>query len=385
MKKQLLKVVALALTAAMLFTGCGLSGSNEPAPAPAPENNQATEEKTEEQAPAPTEVKVGLEQNVYEIPDYTNSDAKVVRLSVSMGAADYGTSASGVMFKTFVDKLEEVSGGAMVAQVFPANQLAGTTDDIVNGLMTGAFEMSEVGQANWGDYTTAFTPMNVPFLYSSDAMAYEVMSGEFGESMFKQFNEDTGLRAAGFMYLGMRCLSNNGKDITSPADLKGLKLRVQNDPTQLKLFEELGASTMTVPFSELFTALQQKLCDGQDNPIITFVSKKFYEVQGNLTLLNHLPNISIFVCSDDWYQSLSDEEKGWVDEAAAAATQGCYDTLVATQDILLQQLKDYGISVTELTDEQYAEFANSVSETWALCKDTLGDEAWDKLMAAVGR
>ena len=174
---------------------------------------------------------------------------KVVRLSVSMSASDYGVSASGVMFKTFVDRLEELSGGKMVAQVFPASQLASTTDDIVNGLVTGAFEMSEVGQANWGDYTTAFTPLNVPFLYSSNETVYEIMNGEIGDSMRQQLLDDTGLRAVGFLHLGMRTITNNQKEIHSPADLKGMKLRVQSDPTQIAAFEELGCSVIHAAFS----------------------------------------------------------------------------------------------------------------------------------------
>lgn len=144
MKKKLAKAIALAMAMTLLCSSCGL-GSSPVA------DNSGSNNSTD--PVASTNVKVGLEQNVHEIPDYSNigSDVKVLRLTVSMGASDYGTSASGMMFKTFVDTLEEVSGGKMVAQVYPSNQLASTTDDIVNGLVTGAFEMSEVGCANWGD------------------------------------------------------------------------------------------------------------------------------------------------------------------------------------------------------------------------------------------
>ncbi|MCI9648834.1 TRAP transporter substrate-binding protein [Oscillibacter sp.] len=385
MKKNFTKIFALFLILAMLCTGCGLSGAPVDS-APDGGGTPATDGKEPaEPAGGDKDVTVGLARDVYEIPDYTNAapGTKVLRLSVSMGASDYGTSASGVMFKTFVDRIEELSGGAMVAQVYPANQLASTTDDIINGLLSGAFEMSEVGQANWGDYTTAFTPMNVPFMYSSNEVAYEVMSGETGDAMAAQLLADTGIRAEGFMYLGMRTITNNSKEIHSPADLKGLKIRVQSDPTQLSTFEELGASTMTVSFSELFTALQQKLCDGQDNPIISIVSRKFYEVQNYITMLNHLPNISMFVMSDAYYQSLSAEEQAWVDQAAQDATEACYKTLMETEGVLIDQLIQYGINVTYLTDEEYDAFADAVPNTWAMCQKTMGDDAWNSLLAAV--
>lgn len=384
MSKKFTKIVALFLILAMLCTGCGLSGApadsgaSDPAAVDDPQVNTDSGDGS-------AEVKVGLEQNVYEIPDYTNAGpgVKVLRLSVSMGAGDYGTSASGVMFKTFVDRIEELSGGKMLAQVYPASQLASTTDDIVNGILTGAFEMAEVGTGNWGDYTSAFTPMNTPFLYASDAVCYEVMSGEMGQIMNGQMLADTGIRAEGFMYLGMRTITNNTREIHSPADLRGLKIRVQSDPTQLALFEELGASTMTVSFSELFTALQQKLCDGQDNPIISVVSRKFYEVQNYITMLNHLPNISIFVMSDAYYQSLSAEEQAWVDQAAQDATEACYNTLVETQEILKEQLIAYGINITDLTAEEYQVFTESVPNTTAMCEEAIGAENWSKLMSAI--
>lgn len=384
MSKKFTKIVALFLILAMLCTGCGLSGApadsgaSDPAAVDDPQANTDSGDGS-------AEVKVGLEQNVYEIPDYTNAGpgVKVLRLSVSMGAGDYGTSASGVMFKTFVDRIEELSGGKMLAQVYPASQLASTTDDIVNGILTGAFEMAEVGTGNWGDYTSAFTPMNTPFLYASDAVCYEVMSGEMGQIMNGQMLADTGIRAEGFMYLGMRTITNNTREIHSPADLRGLKIRVQSDPTQLALFEELGASTMTVSFSELFTALQQKLCDGQDNPIISVVSRKFYEVQNYITMLNHLPNISIFVMSDAYYQSLSAEEQAWVDQAAQDATEACYNTLVETQEILKEQLIAYGINITDLTAEEYQVFTESVPNTTAMCEEAIGAENWSKLMSAI--
>lgn len=386
MSKKVTKIFALFLILAMLCTGCGLSGAPADSGTSAPAATDGAQSGTDATPSSNnTEVKVGLEQNVYEIPDYTNAgpDVKVLRLSVSMGAGDYGTSASGVMFKTFVDRIEELSGGKMAAQVYPANQLASTTDDIINGILTGAFEMAEVGTGNWGDYTKAFTPMNTPFLYSSDAVCYDVMSGEMGQIMNAQLLADTGIRAEGFMYLGMRTITNKSREIHSPADLKGLKIRVQSDPTQLALFEELGASTMTVSFSELFTALQQKLCDGQDNPIISVVSKKFYEVQNYITMLNHLPNISIFIMSDAYYQSLSAEEQAWVDQAAQEATEACYNTLVETQEILKGQLIAYGINITDLTAEEYQGFVASVPNTTAMCEQAIGAENWGKLMSAI--
>lgn len=377
--KNLTKVFTAALALVMTCTACGLSG-NKPA------SSSANASASAAASGASSEVTVGLERNVCSIPDYSTAgpDVKVLRLSVSMNEGDYGVSASGIMVKTFVDRIAELSGGKIVAQVYPGSQLAGTTDDIINGLNTGAFEMSETGTGNWGDYTTAFAPMNVPFLFSNDEVAYKVMTGDIGQEMFDKLQADTGMHPVGFMYLGMRTLTNNKKEVHTPADLKGMKIRVQSDPIQLATFEALGASTMTVSFSELFTGLQQGLCDGQDNPVITNVSRKFYEVQKYMTLLNHLPNVSVFYMSDLCWSQLTEEERGWVKQAGQEASEASYKTCIESVDTLVQQLKDYGIDVTELTDDERQQFVDAVSgSVWDQCKQTMGEDMWNRLQNAV--
>ena len=384
MKQKLAKIFALFMATTMLCTSCGL-GSGAPA-ASGDSSNDSTSGDTNTAASGDKEVTVGLAKNVYEIPDYTNNPpegARVLRMSVSMGAADYGVNASGVMFKTFADRLKELSGDKMVVQIYPANQLASTTDDIVNGLITNAFEFSEVGVGNWGDYTDAFTMCNVPFLYADDEIAYKVMDSEVGDEAREKFRQDTGLYAPAFCYFGMRTLTNNTREIHTPADLKGLKIRMQNDPMQISMMEDMGASTMTVSFSELFTALQQKLCDGQDNPIVSVVSKKFYEVQHYLTLLNHVPNISMMITSDAFYQSLTDEERGWIDQAAVEAQEACFKANAEATETLLGQLAEYGIDITELTDEEHQQFVDATANTRAKCEEKMGAEKWAALMDAV--
>lgn len=380
---KMTKVLALLLAVILIMscTACGLSGA--PAATATAEPNASAPAGT---AAASSDATVGLQSNVYSIPDYSTvgSDVKVLRVSVSMNEADYGVSASGVMVKTFVDRLAELSGGKLVAQVYPGSQLAGTTDDILNGMSTGAFEMSEVGIGNWGDYTTAYAPMNVPFLFSSDDVAYKIMTGDIGQKMFDQFEQDTSMHAVGFMDLGMRTITNNTKEIHTPADLKGLKIRVQSDPIQMATFEALGASTMNVSFSELFTSLQQGLCDGQDNPVITNVSRKFYECQKYMTLLNHMPNFSIFFVSDLCWNQLTAEQQGWIAQAGQEASEASYNTCVASVDTLVGQLKTYGIDVTELTADERQQFVDAVSgNVWNQCKQTMGDDIWNALQSAV--
>ena len=374
MKKKTISVLLVLAMVLTLLAGCGLSN-----------NSSSSSSSTPANEPAKEEVTVGLERNVYAIPNYSDagSDVRVIRLSVSMNEADYGVNPTGAMVKTFVDKVEELSGGKIVVQVYPGNQLAGTTDDIINGLNTGAFEMAEVGAGNWGDYTTAFAPLNVPFLLENDEIAYKFASGEIGDIMFENFTADTNMHPVGFMYMGMRTITNNSKEIHSPADVKGLKIRTQSDPIQRETFEAIGANTMTVSFSELFTALQQGMCDGQDNPISLIVSRKFYEVQKYVTMLNHMPNISIVFTSDLLWKDLTEQERGWLVEAGKAGTKAGYETCVATTDLFIEQLTAYGLTITELTSAEHQAFVDCVGGVWDKCKATIGDDLWAKVQAAI--
>lgn len=379
MKKQFAKAMALSLALVLLCSACGLGAANAtPTPA-ATDAGSGTPTAT----PA-AEGTIGLEKNVYSIPDYTNSSAKVIRVSCSLTEADYGITPPGVLFKTFVDRVEELSGGKIVVQIYPGNQLASSTDDIMNGLTSGAFEMAEISVASWGDYTTTFAPMNVPFLFQDNAVAHEILSGEFGDIMSEQLYNDTTMHLAGYMYLGMRTLTNNQKEIHTPADLAGLKVRVQSDPIQVATFDALGASVVSVSFSELFTALQQKLCDGQDNPVHTTISKKFYEVQPYMTLLNHVPSVSAFIMSDLSWNNLSEEEQGWITQAGQEASEASFEACESQIDLLEQQLVDYGgVTVTKLTAEERAQFVSKMDGVWKTCEDTMGTERWNQLQDAV--
>lgn len=381
MKKYFVKALVLTLAFALLCTGCGLgTGSATPAPTAAPGPAASTAPSA-----APTaEEAIGLEKNVYGITDYTGSTAKVLRVSCSLTEADYGVTPPGVLFKTFADRVEELSGGKIVVQIYPGNQLASSTDDIMNGLTSGAFEMAEVSVASWGDYTTTFAPLNVPFLFQNNAVAHEILCGEFGGTMAEQLLNDTTMHLTGYMYLGMRTITNDQKEIHTPADLAGLKVRVQSDPIQIATFEALGASVVSVSFSELFTALQQKLCDAQDNPVHTTISKKFYEVQSYMTLLNHVPSVSAFVMSDMCWSGLTAEEQGWITEAGQEASEASYEACESQIDLLKQQLKDYGgVTVTELTAEERNQFVAKMDTVWKTCEETIGTANWNKLQDAV--
>ncbi|MEL7647665.1 MAG: DctP family TRAP transporter solute-binding subunit [Sedimentibacter sp.] len=387
MIKKFTKTIVIVLILSMLLTGCGggleYNNSSSPKPAQNVQGSSASNTGASNEKPSGTN-SVGLEKNVYEIPQYTPKEGvKIIRAAVSLNSADYGITPAGVLFKTLVDGIEEKSGGKILLQMYPADQLASSTDDKIGGLSSGAFELSEISAGGWGDYTSAFAALNVPFLYKNIEVAHEVIDGPFGEAMFKKLTEDCNVIPISVMELGMRHMTNSVKEINAPEDLKGIKIRVQSDPIQIAAFEALGGSIVSVPFAELFTALQQKLCEAQENPIHNIVSKKFYEIQPYLTLSEHGLTESLVIVSEKYWDTLSDEEKGWFQEIGREATEASRKACAEQTDLLVQQLRDYGITVTELSIEEKQAFMDKMSPVYDKAKEAMGAEAWDNLTKAI--
>jgi TRAP-type C4-dicarboxylate transport system substrate-binding protein len=150
-------------------------------------------------------------------------------------------------------------------------------------------------------------------------MAYNLVVGEPGKIMTEKCEADTGIKMLYYNLLGFRLISNSRNPIVKPEDLKGLKIRTQANPFHMALLEAFGASTTTMPFSELFTALQQKVVDGQENPIMNVRDSRFYEVQSYMTRTNHLYTFAGTGINADFYNSLEPSLRDIIDEAAATA------------------------------------------------------------------
>ncbi|MBS7526450.1 TRAP transporter substrate-binding protein [Fusibacter paucivorans] len=384
--KKMRYLLTVIMILSIVLSGCGGLGS-APSETQNSDNNESNASSSSSTEVSQTEeVRVGLDKNVYEIPQYTQQEGvRIARISTSLSAADYGVTPSGVLFKTMVDEIEARSGGKIVLQIYPANQLASGADQIISSLASGAFEISELSAGSWGDYTTAFAPLNIPFLYKNIDVVHAIIDGEIGDEMVQQVREDCNVVPIGFMELGMRQMTNSSREIHAPADLSDLKIRVQSDPIQIAAFEALGGSCVSVPFSELFTALQQKLCEAQENPIHNIVSKKFYEVQPYLTVSEHSPTESILVLSGVYWETLSDEEKTWFEEAGKMATDASRVACQLQTETLLNQVEDYGITVTTLTPEEKQVFVDQVMPVWDMAEEIMGQEKWNELLKAVDK
>jgi C4-dicarboxylate-binding protein DctP len=208
-----------------------------------------------------------------------------------------------ISLEYFKEIVEERSNGAIKVELYPAGQL-GTEKEMLEQVCSGVIQGMRGGQMDFVPKLLVFT---LPFLCETSEQVTRLMNSEFAKEICESSKKDgaliLGLGDAG----GFRQYSNNVRPIHTPADLKGLKMRSNGMDTIDKTFKALGASVVSVPYSDLYMALKTGVSDGQENPWVNIEGMKFYEVQKYFTVLNYQFHPDPFYVNLDWYESLPSE------------------------------------------------------------------------------
>ena len=279
---------------------------------------------------------------------------------------------------SFKKELEKLTDGRAKVEFYYGWTLARSTEAVVGGLQTGSFELSDWNLASFAEYSKAFLPLDVFYLLPSKAVAYEVVRGEVGRMMADRFKRETGIRVVMITDLGFRHITNSKRPITSPDDLKGLKIRTQSNPLHLEGFKAFGASPTPMAFAELFTALQQGVVDGQENPIFMTYIMKLYKVQKYLSLTGHLFSAGAFVMSEEFYKSLPGDIRAAIDKAAITAREAGIEEVAATEKAWLPKMEGE-IKVNALSNEQILAFQEIAKTQWPKMAKIIGEDYFNTI------
>jgi len=256
--------------------------------------------------------------------------------------------ATGAM-EVFKERVEEISGGEILIENFPAMQLGSPTenvDQVRSGAIFGVFTSIA--------YFTRSVPeleaVSLPFLFSDRDKAYEVMDGPVGELMSEKLLE-TGFVNLGYMELGFRHATNNVRPITTAADFDGLRIRLQPNQVHLDSFRALGANPQAMDVSELYSALQQGVLDGQENPYNIIYTRRFKEVQTHLSDSGHFFDFINVVANRRAFENLSEQEQGWIREAMREAELWQRQAARELDESFRQKLIDFGMVFTPVSPE----------------------------------
>lgn len=305
----------------------------------------------------------------------------VLRLShTTAETMEQGSHAWAVIFK---ETVESQTGGDVTVRILGANA-AGSEREQIEKAQAGINQITINSEILMPSFFPPARVLGIPFIFKSNAVAWEVLDGPFGKKFETAWKDATGLRMLGIFNAGFRSFFNGDHPVQTPADLEGLKIRTGENDAHIAMVRELGGSPVPISWSEVYTSLQQGVVDGMENPPGLAYAMKFHEHLEYLTLDRHLFSIHAAMISEASYQSLSDEQKAIVQEAAKTATAVARATVLLDERQALTDLEEAGIEIYDPKPEEYEQFRSlgrpAVEE---MVREEVGDEWVDSLMSAI--
>ncbi|MEG1771441.1 MAG: TRAP transporter substrate-binding protein [Comamonas sp.] len=283
-------------------------------------------------------------------------------------------SNQGRAVRLFAKEVEKATGGKMKVRGI-GNAALGSDMQMQQALIGGAQEMMVGSTATLVGVAPQMALWDTPFLINNTKEADALLDGPVGDKV-RATLEPKGIVGLVYWENGFRNLTNNKHPVTKLEDMNGIKLRVMQNNVFLDSFKALGANAVPLPFSELFTALETKAVDGQENPFNTVVSSKFYEVQKYLTVTNHVYSPWMVSVSKKWWDGLSKAEQTVLMDAAKKARDFERKDTRDEAAKALADLKTKGMQVNELSAAEAARMRDKLTQVNASVATTVGMDLW---------
>lgn len=352
MKKKHLIALGLALTMG-LMSGCS-SQTNTATNA----TSTPKEEKNAETSVATTDV----------TPDVTLIGAHI----------NSEESSFNVGMVAFADALKEVSGGKMVMEVHGNGELGGDETELVQKMATGTIDVVATSPSFLASVVPEMDLFSMPFLYQDIDHWKAVTTGEVGKSMAQILEDKSDFKITSYWMCGIRSIFST-KEIHNLNDLKGVKIRVHSSENVQAIWKALGAQPTSLAYNELYSGLQNKVIDAAENDLGNILLQKFYEAGPYIALSQHDIATRMCVISKSKYNSLTDEQKAWIDEAAEISQEKQWDYDLSLTETAQKEIEAKGGTFIEVEDiDKWIETATPVIQSVA---EKLGvSEQYQKLI-----
>jgi len=272
--------------------------------------------------------------------------------------------------EAFKEYVEKASNGRLVVDLYPNAQLGGERQ-MMEGMTLGTIEMAMLSPGIAAGFAPKFQVLDLPYLFKDREVAYKTLDGELSLVLNEQLISK-GVRLVCFAENGFRQITNNKKVIKTPADLKGVKIRVQPIPAHIELFKAFGANPTPIDFGELYTALLQKTVDAQENSITLIFSSKLYEVQKYLSMTDHVYAPSALFISEAFYKRLpADLQKIIMDGGKKFSAKSRANQQKAAVEVL-KELEGKGVEIYTLTDAEKKAFMDAAKPVYKQMEPVLG-------------
>jgi tripartite ATP-independent transporter DctP family solute receptor len=279
--------------------------------------------------------------------------------------------------------VREKSGGKMKIQSFWGGALGGDLQ-ATQSLRSGTQEMVVTSTSPLIGILPDLGVFDLPFLFANEKEADAILDGEFGKYISDKM-PSVGLVNLAYWENGFRNLTNSKKPVNRVEDMPGLKVRVMQNNVFLDTFKTMGANAVPMAFGEVFTALETKAIDGQENPFVTIDTSKFYEVQKYLSVTRHAYTPFMVLYSKPLWDKLSPAEQKVLQECAIAGRDEQRKVSRALNDKSLAALKERGMVVNEIAPAEQKRLRDAVKPVYEKHSTTIGKETVDRMNAALAK
>ena len=300
--------------------------------------------------------------------DYTMKVSHVVSASTPKGkAADF-----------LEKRIEELTAGRIDVQVFPNSQLYGDGEEI-KALAMNNVQLIMPSLSKFTSVAPQMQLFDLPFIFRDKDHLYKVMDGEVGDILKSKVNEKKQMIALDYWDAGFKHFSTNAKPIVLPVDAAGKKYRIQSSKVLEAQFKAIGGNPQVLPFSEVYSALQQGVVDGTENPLSNFYTKKFHEVQSSLTLSSHGYLGYLVVMNEQFWNKLPKDLQEKVTQAMKEATALERKESLEEDEKIMAELRKYAkdtnkLQIIELTADQKQQWQKVMSSVYPKFYDVIGED-----------
>ena len=260
----------------------------------------------------------------------------------------------------FQKALEKKSSGSLKVKIFPDGQL-GSERELLELLQIGSVAATKVSAATLSNFVPEYNVMGIPYLFRNKEHQFSVLEGSIGKSILEKGSKFW-LRGLCYYDAGSRSFYTSKKAIRTPQDLKGLKIRVQNNQMAINMVNTMGGDATPLAYGELYTAIQQGVVDGAENNPPSFVSSNHYEISKYYTLDEHSSVPDVLLIGTKYWDKLSVEQRVWVQEAADESAQAQKKFWRESVEESMKVAKDWGVEIIIPEKSLFAEKSKSVVE-----------------------
>ncbi len=281
----------------------------------------------------------------------------------------------------FKDIVESKSGGKIKVNLFPGGTL-GSDQANVSAMQGGTLEMVSMNSGILASQVKEFAIFDFPFMFPNEAIADAVVDGPFGQKMHARL-QDKGLVGLGYYELGFRQITNSKRPVNKVEDLERLILRVIPNQLNEAWAKPLGDNPTPLPFPEVYSALEQKAIEGQENPLTVINANKFFEVQKHVVISNHQYNPQSVLVSKKFWDGLSADQKKIISDAVAASSKHQREQARGLVASALDNMKKNGMQVTQFSDAELGKLRDKLRPVTAKYGVTVGQDLVKELQGEI--